>query len=221
MAVQILRGLSFGVSSFYGDGGGSRTVKIGCFRKAQSLRTKNPFCQNPALPLLSFCFAAPVSWRSLKTGRILLACSKVWGRNPPGLAQRAPGPFGPGTPKESERVSRGLWPQGPKECAPESEKSLKRVRTCVFGLFSDSGAHSLGTLGLPGASGPGTPFRTLFGLFWGSGPEGPGSPLCQAGGGSKCWGLSRILGKCALSKVARCEKGPPCHGSPSYRETKM
>ena len=34
--------------------------------------------------------------------------------------------------------------------------------------------------GCPGASGPGTPFRTLFGLFWG--PEGPGSPLCQAGG---------------------------------------
>ena len=44
---------------------------------------------------------------------------------------------------------------------------------CVFGLSSDSGAHSLGTLGLPGAGGPGTPFRTLFGLFWGSGPEGP------------------------------------------------
>ena len=34
----------------------------------------------------------------------------------------------------------------------------------------------------PGAGGLGTPFWTLFGLFGGSGPEGPGRPLCQAGG---------------------------------------
>ena len=37
-------------------------------------------------------------------------------------------------------------------------------------LFGDSGAPR-----------GGTPFRTLFGLFWGSGPEGRGRPLCLAG----------------------------------------
>ena len=62
------------------------------------------------------------------------------------------------------------------------EKSPKTQLQTLFRLFSDSGAHSLGTLGLPGAGGPGTPFRTLFGLFWGSGPEGPGSPVCQSRG---------------------------------------
>ena len=44
----------------------------------------------------------------------------------------SPGPFGPGTPEESEksleRVPRGRAPRVPKECAPESQKSPKRVR---------------------------------------------------------------------------------------------
>ena len=43
----------------------------------------------------------------------------------------SPGPFGPGTPEESEkspeRVPRGRAPKVPKECAPESQKSPKRV----------------------------------------------------------------------------------------------
>ena len=43
----------------------------------------------------------------------------------------SPGPFGPGTPEESEkspeRVPRGRAPKVPKECAPESRKSPKRV----------------------------------------------------------------------------------------------
>ena len=42
-----------------------------------------------------------------------------------------PGPFGPGTPEESEkspkRVPRGRAPKVPKECSPESQKSPKRV----------------------------------------------------------------------------------------------
>ena len=82
---------------------------------------------------------------------------------PPGRAQRAPRALRARNPKrvrkESVRVSRALRPQGSprvlKECAPESEKSRKRVRSCLFGLSSDFGAH---------------------------GPKGPGSPLCQAGG---------------------------------------
>ena len=43
----------------------------------------------------------------------------------------SPGPFGPGTPEESEKspeeVSRGGTPRVPKEWAPESQKSPKRV----------------------------------------------------------------------------------------------
>ena len=57
-------------------------------------------------------------------------------------------------------------PRVPEECAPESEKSTKTQLRTLFGLFSDSGAHSSGTLGRPG-----TPFRTLFGLFWGRARE--------------------------------------------------
>ena len=48
-------------------------------------------------------------------------------------------------------------------------------------LFGLQGA----LFGLPRAGGRGTPFRTLLGLFWGSGREGPGRPLCQAGGFAK------------------------------------
>ena len=64
--------------------------------------------------------------------------------NPPGLLQRARGPFGPGSPKESEKSPKGCpgasgpgpgGPGVPKECAPESEKSPKRVRSCVFGFL--------------------------------------------------------------------------------------
>ena len=100
-----------------------------------------------------------------------------------------PGPSGPEPQKSPKRVRKGVpappaagSPRSPKECAPESEKSPKTQLRTLFRLFSDSGAHSLGTLGLPGAGGRGTPLWTLFGLVWGSGPEGPGSPLCQAGG---------------------------------------
>ena len=54
--------------------------------------------------------------------------------------QRSPGPFGGGTPKQSEKIPKA-WrlalrsPRVPKECATKSEKSPKRVRSCVFGLF--------------------------------------------------------------------------------------
>ena len=53
--------------------------------------------------------------------------------------------------------------------------------------------HSLGTLGLPGTGGPGRPLWTLFGLFWGSGPGGPRSPLCQARGFLKLGHLKKMV----------------------------
>ena len=92
-------------------------------------------------------------------------------RNPPAWHRVLPGPSGPEPQKSPKRVRKGALgppvpgsPGVPEEwhCAPESEKSPKRVRSCIFGLFSDSGAHSLGTPGLPGARGPGAPFRTLL-----------------------------------------------------------
>ena len=70
----------------------------------------------------------------------------------------SPGPFGPGTPEESEkspeRVPRGRAPKVPKECAPESQKSPKRVRKSGFDSFRT-------LLRLRGA---------LFGHFWGPAP---------------------------------------------------
>ena len=94
-------------------------------------------------------------------------------RNSPAWHRGLPGPSGLEPQKSPKRVHKGVpgppapeSPKVPKECAPESEKSLKRVRSCVFGLFSDSGAHSLGTVGLPGASRDtlSDSFRTFLGL---------------------------------------------------------
>ena len=67
------------------------------------------------------------------------------------------------TPRTGTEVSRALRARNPKRVRKESERVSQglRHRGAV-----ESGAHSLGTLGLPGAGGPGTPFRTLFGLFW-------------------------------------------------------
>ena len=104
-------------------------------------------------------------------------------RNPPAWHRALPGPSGPEPQESPKGVHPGAsGPGEPQRVHPGVRKESKKSPKLRFGLFSDSGAHSLGTLGLPGAGGPGTPFRTLFGLFWGSGPEGPGSTLCQAGG---------------------------------------
>ena len=86
---------------------------------------------------------------------------------------RSPGPFGPGTPEESEKSpERVPWRRGPKvpkECAPESQKSPKRVRKSGFRLFLDSfetpGRTLWALLGpCPGVLFPDS-FRTLPG-FW-------------------------------------------------------
>ena len=94
-----------------------------------------------------------------------------------------PGPSG----RVSERVSRGLraWgaPESPKSAPGVRKESKKSQKLAFLDSFRTSGCHSLGILGLPRAGGRGTPFRTLFGLFWGSGREGPGA-LCARPGGS-------------------------------------
>ena len=71
----------------------------------------------------------------------------------PGLARRSPRRFGPGTPKNSEQSLKGCpgvsspgEPQSPQKVRPGVRKESKVSPNCVFGLFSDSGAHSLGTL---------------------------------------------------------------------------
>ena len=106
----------------------------------------------------------------------------------PDQAQRSPGPSGPGTPKESEKSPKGCpapgSPRVPKECATESEKSPKRVRSCVFGLFSDFVVHSLGTLGLPGAGHPFGLFSDSFGV---PGPKGPGDLCAWSGRSQLLW----------------------------------
>ena len=104
--------------------------------------------------------------------------------NHPGLAQRATGPFEPGTPKESKKSPKGCpeasspgEPQSPQRVRPgvrkESKKSLKLRFWTLFGLrgalVGDSGAR--------GAGGPGTPFRTLLGF------RALRSPLCPRSGG--------------------------------------
>ena len=124
---------------------------------------------------------------------------KGWER--PDQAQRFPGPFGPGTPKESEKSPKGCpapeSPRVPKECATESEKSPKRVRSCVFGLFSDSVAHSLGTLGLPGAGHPFGLFSDSFGV---PGLKGPGN-LCAWSGGSQVKGALKYRIETSKHKI--------------------
>ena len=84
--------------------------------------------------------------------------------------------------KESGKSTPGQGPKSAQRVRPgvskESEKSLKSDFQTLFGLFRDSGAHSLGTFGA-------LPRGTLSGLFSDSsgvpGPKGPGSTLCGAG----------------------------------------
>ena len=100
----------------------------------------------------------------------------------------SPEPFGPGTPEESEKSPEKSTPRPrphkvPKECAPESQKSPKSLVLDSFrtllrlrgALFGDSWGPGLGCS-----------FRTLFGLFRGSGPEGLGRP-CVGQGQSQVW----------------------------------
>ena len=94
----------------------------------------------------------------------------------------SPGPFGPGTPEESEkspeRVPRGRAPKVPKECAPESQKSPKRVRKSGFRLFSDSFETPGRTLSTLLGPCPGVLFPDSYSDSSGvPGPKGPGDPV--------------------------------------------
>ena len=119
-------------------------------------------------------------------------------QHPPNPPQRL------GTPRPGTEVSRALRarnpkrvrkgvpasePQSRKKCAPESEKSPKRVRSCVFGLSSDSVVHSWGlpalghplglfldSFGVPAPKGPGDP------CAWPGGSQHKGQGLCKTGG---------------------------------------
>ena len=97
---------------------------------------------------------------------------------------------GPGTLKESEKSPKGC-PEALARGAPESPKSAprspRRVQKESEAAFWDSfrtPGRTLWGLWLSRAGGPGTLFGTLFGLFWDSGPEGPGD-LCARSGGSQ------------------------------------
>ena len=111
--------------------------------------------------------------------------------DPPGEAETSSRPFQPGTAKESEKSPKGCpgrlrirgSPRVPfKECAPESEKSQKGVRSCIFGVFSDSVVHSLGTLGFPRIRRPWDALLDSLRTLLGFQAQRAGRPLCQAGG---------------------------------------
>ena len=89
----------------------------------------------------------------------------------PRPTQGLSGPLGPEPRKSPKRVRKSTPGQGPKSAqrvrpgvSKDSEKSLKSDFRTLFGLFRDSGAHSLGTLGpCPGVLFPDS-FRTLPGF---------------------------------------------------------
>ena len=75
--------------------------------------------------------------------------------NPPAWHRVLPGPSGPEPQKSPKRVRKGApGPPAPRSArvpksAPRSPKRVPKTQLrTLFGLFSDSGAHSLGTLGL-------------------------------------------------------------------------
>ena len=85
---------------------------------------------------------------------------------PPGLAQSAPGPFGPGTPIESEKSLKGCpWASGPRgRVQPGVRKESKNAASDSFWtLFGLRGAL-FGDSGAPRGRRPGAPFRTLLGF---------------------------------------------------------
>ena len=88
----------------------------------------------------------------------------------------------PRTPEESEkspeRVPRGRAPKVPKECAPESQKSPKRVQKSGFRLFSGSFGTPGRTLSALLGPCPGVLFRDSSGVLR---PEGPGRPCVGRG----------------------------------------
>ena len=85
--------------------------------------------------------------------------------NPLAIYNILSGPLGPKPRKSLEKVSQGLWPQGPRESGKSLEKvsSLEKSRKDFFEPFPDS-------RGGPRAGGPGRFFQTFL-RFRASGPE--------------------------------------------------
>ena len=101
----------------------------------------------------------------------------AWHRVSRALRARNPGRVR----KESRKSPPGGTPRVPEESATESQKSPKRLRKSGFGLFSDSFETPGRTLRGLWAFRAGDSFGTLFGLFRGSVPEGPGRPCAGRG----------------------------------------
>ena len=143
-----------------------------------------PTCQ--LSPVWSFCGSYIAHFPLVRSQRRLILSDSFMSKaprppgTPPAWHRGLPGPSGPEPQKSPKRVRKGVpGPPAPgsrripKECAPESEKSPKTQLRTLFGLFSDSGAHSLGILRLPG---------TLFGLFWGFRASRAREPSVPGGG---------------------------------------
>ena len=122
---------------------------------------------------------------------------------PPGLAQSARGPFGPGTPKESEKSPKGCPERGAPESPKSAPRSPKRVQkkkpeAAFLDSFRTPGRTLWGLWGCQRPEASGHP----FGLFSDSfGVPGPGSTLCQAGGFPKsCENFARYRGHLGPTK---------------------
>ena len=117
----------------------------------------------PEMPRTGLAFCSYHECSSLKPGTGFSWA--LWVRNPERVR------------KCPKRGPRRIRPQG----APESQTSAPQSPNGLFGCALGLSFRTLGRT-LSGLFGSGTPCRTPCGLFRGSGPKGPGRPLCQA-----CW----------------------------------
>ena len=103
----------------------------------------------------------------------------------PRPTQGLPSPSGPEPRKSPKRVRKEHPGPGPQKSPKSAPRSLKRVRKESESQVSDSFRTLLRLRGALfgdfSGPGPGYSFRTLFGLFRGSGPEGLGRPCAGRG----------------------------------------
>ena len=114
---------------------------------------------------------------------------------PPGQAQRSPGPFGPGTPKESEKSPKGVPPRGPQN--PQRvrhgvrKESKNAVSDSFWTLFGLRGAL-FGDWGSPGRDTLSDSFRTLLGVRETSVP-GQGFPILEEDAPARCFSCTAVV----------------------------
>ena len=97
--------------------------------------------------------------------------------NPPAWHRGLPDPSRPGTPKESEKSPKGC----PGASGAGEPQSPQRVRPGVRKESKNAASDSFWTLFGPRGALFGDTLLDSFGLFWGSGPKGPGA-LCARRG---------------------------------------